>query len=476
MDRPWVVWGQNMLDVLLVQAPIRTSAALSGSGRDFPFLGPLYIATVLKQSGISVRFLNMGDSLHGIDAVVDLCASERPKILAISANTPAIRGAVRLAGAAKARFGDAIHTLLGGIHVTIDPGVAERYPCFDSAIIGEAETVIVEHVRAILDDADVRGTRAAKFPGDLDGLPFPDFSLIEGFRLGKGDSIPIVGSRGCPHRCAFCAVAVLGRKVRARSPANVLEEIKQRLPMGRSFWFVDDAATVNLNRILVLCEMILRAGLRIRFEMVTRFDLLNIEAVTLLKRAGCYKLAFGVESGDERIRNEIIHKRLSDKAIIDGMSLVKRAGILADLYFMLGHPTETVGDIEKTIHFPLELERRGFRNIDLVGFHLTQPLPGTEYYRRAIDEGKIAADTTDGYINGAFGEGFGRWPVYVPDGMTIDFLRERETAANKRYYMRPRYAARRLLRNWKKPELILSDAGQMISVLMRGKSSRVSAS
>ena len=460
-----------MTDVLLIQPPVSVTNHLANSGGDVYHIGLSYLSGMLKKENISFRIINNSNVAYSIEDILSLCESEKVKILGISAITPIIRTTVKLAKEVKERLKDKIHILLGNAHVSVDPDIINRYPYFDSAICGEADNIIVEHINKILQGEKPTGIFTASPPMDLDELPFPAFESIENTIFKKGDIIPIIGTRGCPYKCGYCARAAMSKIVRSRSSQNIVEEVLTRIPLTKQFFFNDDCATINKKHIISLCSLIIERKLKIKFWMITRIDLIDDEMGQLLKKAGCISLLVGIESGNERIRNEIIQKNLSDEKIFRGMAITKKYNLPVQLFFMIGHPEETVSEIGDTINYPLKLEKMGFNNIELVGYHLTIPLPGTRYFDWYLQQGKISPSIIDDYIQNKLGDGFyGHWPYLIPEGITFKEMDKFRVIGTKNFHLRPAYVFRRLLQDIHRPKQILFDLKNAFYVIKQGTS------
>lgn len=464
-----------MPDVLLIQPPVSFTNHFANSGDDTYHMGLSYLSGMLKRENISFRTINNSNVAYSIEDILNLCESEKIKILGISSITPTIRTTVKLAKEVKERFKDKIHILLGNAHISVDPEVINRYPYFDSAIDGEADNIIVEHINKILQGEKLTGIFTANPPMDLDELPFPAFESIENTIFKKGNIIPIIGTRGCPYKCGYCARAAMSKIVRSRSSQNIVKEMLTRMPHAKQFFFNDDSATINRKYIISLCNLIIERKLKIKFQMITRVDLIDDEMAQLLKKAGCISLLLGIESGNKRIRNEIIQKNLSDEKIFRGMVITKRYNFPVQLFFMIGHPEETVWEIMDSINFPLKLEKMGFNNIELVGYHITFPIPGTRYFDWCLQQGKISPTIIDDYIQDKLGDGFfGHWPYLIPEGITFEDMDRFRDVAVKKFYLRPTYVFRRLLQDIRRPKQILLDLKNAFYVIKRGTSADTS--
>lgn len=188
-----------------------------------------------------------------------------------------------------------------------------------------------------------------------------------------------------------------------------MEEIEDIINMGFHFIQIqDDTFSYNKKRIGKICEEIIKNGIDIKWGCETRVDFLDRGLISLMKRAGCTNVQFGVESGSERIRNEVIGKNLSSTTIKKTTKNLKDVGIETTAYFMFGHPTETYDEMKKTTELAKNL------NLDYTDFHLAVPIPGSKLFEIACKEGKIKKNIWDDVIFGA------PIPIYVPSGVTLE--------------------------------------------------------
>jgi len=156
------------------------------------------------------------------------------------------------------------------------------------------------------------------FEKQLDRIPFPARDLLPNAQYiqhtrGKyGYSITsVMTTRGCPFRCEFCSNVVFGGSYRQRSPINVVDEIEAALALGYDrISFADDVFTLNKERVLALCLEIAQRGLHFHWECLGRVDALDAETAAAMKRAGCTRNLFGIESADEGIL-QIMQKRIT---------------------------------------------------------------------------------------------------------------------------------------------------------------------
>lgn len=374
----------------------------SASGRYFP-LGLGYIAAVLLRGGHEVLFLDPeAQGLSG-EAMAGRLASFRPRLAGISFATPTFPPGRRLASLVK-RAAPGCFTVAGGVHASALPeAVLGEAPEFDAVARGEGEHTMLE-LASLLEDgpaspsalAGVRGIAIRAGDGvahspprpwirDLDSLPFPARSLanFDAYvphahnRRGRRATTAI-SSRGCPHRCVFCAShVVLGRLFRAHSPEYVVEELTD---LTRTFGvdeviFNDDTFTADRNRALKICDLIRARGLRISWFCFARVDTVSRELLRAMRDAGCYSVGFGVESGDPGILRSIRKNTTVDQAR-QAVAWCDELGLKSQCFFVFGCPGETPETAERTIRLALELSPA------LAFFNMMVPYPGTEAFAR----------------------------------------------------------------------------------------------
>jgi radical SAM superfamily enzyme YgiQ (UPF0313 family) len=194
--------------------------------------------------------------------------------------------------------------------------------------------------------------------------------------------------------------------------------------------------------------------------------LVDNELLKEMKKAGCYELIFGVESGNERIRNEVVHKRLKNEEIQKATELCWKNGIAPDWYLMLGFPTETRKELYETVNFPLKVKPHP----NIIGVHITTPLPGAPIFELALDEGIIPPDVIDKFVKGDLGEGYKDvWPYYVPKGLTLEELKTARKRAYTQFYFRPEYMVKRIIHDLKSLVRLKKDIREGYALLKHGR-------
>ncbi len=424
--------------------------AMAGMKNQSAPLGILYLASYLKKYGHTVKIIDVAAENKTLVDIIEIIKTENPKIIGISSMATSIMSAVNLAKHIKERFGDKFQIGLGGVHLCVDPTFINRFPVFDFGVTGEGEKTFEKLVCRAKKGEKIRGLIQGEITEDLDALPFPAREMIETRIYLREEQmnfeVPaagILGSRGCPFLCAFCCIPAIGHKVRIRSAKNVVDEMEQIYDQCRgSYSFVDDCFILNKIRILEFCQEIVDSKMKVKFIGSTRANTLDREIVKALSRAGCTDLYFGVESGSERVRNQIIKKNLSNKQIAGAIRLCREYRIMTNLFLMVGFPTETKSEMMETVRIGKKVKA------DIIGIHITIPSPGTEIFRYAVDHKMIPADIVDKYARGELGDGFrNAWSLFVPENFTLADLINIKKKAYISFYLDIAWWIRRV-RTW----------------------------
>jgi len=162
----------------------------------------------------------------------------------------------------------------------------------------------------------------------------------------------MITSRGCPYSCNFCLTpAFWGRKVRARSPSNVISEIEYLIREYdvRSIFFCDDTFNSSPERVEEICDLMLERRLNIFWKCDIQLNLIDKPLLEKMKKAGLFHLSFGLEAGSERVRNEIVNKRIETEAFHRLIQWCLELNIVANPFFIFSHPTETWEEAEETV-------------------------------------------------------------------------------------------------------------------------------
>jgi len=413
-------------------------------------LGILYIAACLEKRGHTVKIIDVAAESKTLEDILSAIALDKPRIIGISSMTTSIHSAVSLAKNIRARFGNNILIGLGGVHICCDPTFLKRMPYFDFGVIGEGEITFIDIVEKYKKGDLIQGVFQGEAYENLDDIPFPARHLIRP-EIYKRDEqmnfeIPaasMLGSRGCPYRCSFCCIPAIGQNVRLRSAKSIVDEMESIYDICRgNYSFNDDCMTLNKRHTLEFCQEIIKRKLKARWIASTRVNTLDEETAKSLSRAGCTDLYFGIESGSETIRNSVIKKNVTDEQIAKAVALCRKHRILSNLFLMVGFPGETKEDMLKTVHIGSKVKA------DVVGIHITMPLPGTEIFEYSVKKNMLPADIIDRYARGEMGRGFRDvWPLFVPEGFTLQDLVEIKKKTYRSFYINFFWILRRI-RTW----------------------------
>jgi len=383
-----------MIDVLLINSPLRDPYRLYRNNRSGPPLGLAYIAAVLLKNGFSVSAIDMNIPFIDFEYVRKRIEREKPIIVGVSACTETYLNALRIARIAK-EANSGIVTVIGGPHVTFSPTDTLRNKEVDVVVRGEGEITMLELANHFIkgfptiegiqgisyktEGDTVRSNADRPFIQDLDSLPFPARHLFPlRFYQFPGN---ISTARGCPYRCIFCAASAMGgRKYRIRTPKNIINEIIHLIEKYgiKTFTFVDDTFTVFPKRTYEICELIKALTPDIRWQCSTRVDTVTEETLREMKSAGCYAITLGIESGCQRILDEI-GKGITLDQVRRIVQHAVRVGIEVYCSFMLPHPGDTVETVRQTKEFMKELIQLGA----IVTLAYTVPYPGTDLYNNS---------------------------------------------------------------------------------------------
>jgi len=384
---------------------------------------------------------------------------ERPDLVGITANTIQIKAAWRVAQEIKAEV--ALPIVLGGPHPTLLPQESAQRPEVDIVVRGEGEATWADLCQkweggASLEEAEgisySQNGRVVHNPdrpliADVDSLPFPAHHLFKMERYTnlqptldtvQGKSFSIITSRGCPYRCTYCS-QILPRVWRMRSPENVVAEWRWLVKdLGaREIGVLDDSFNIDRQRVLAICDLLVSEGLNhVPWIMINgiRANLVDEELLGRMREAGCIRTAFGVESGNQKILDTVIDKRLTLEEIRAAFRAAKSVGMETIGFFIIGLPGETEETIEDTIRFACELDPL------VANFSMATPFPGTEMREVVLEKGRLLAQDWEDY---AF---FEDKPSFEMDGLPAELVERKWREAYRRFYLRPSRIVRTLLR------------------------------
>ena len=449
-----------MVKILLIAPPIfKEEYSARGSEHTASILPPIglaYIAAYLRKHGHKCEILDGLATPCSLDDIVKKCHSF--DIIGItSVSTYAIRVNELLHRIRGSGIKGTV--VVGGPHATILPESCLRNGA-DYVILGEGELPILNLINAIETHSDITQVESIAYLKDdkliknprislisnLDEIPIPAYDLLpmkqyhtSEARTRKQPSYSLMTSRGCPGICSFCNKSVSGTKVRYFSADRIVDEffLLRDKYGAEDIAILDDNFLTNHDIVHDVCDKLLEKNFKKTWSVEARVDCINKDILIMLKKAGCDFIAYGIESGSQRML-DIMKKNITLEQVRKAVKLTKEIGINIRGYFMIGLPYETLDDIEKTIQFAIEL------NIEVASFSLFVPLPGTLDYKRALKTGTFP--DPEYYLHGIYPEfNFPDSLLYVPEGITDEELFAIHKKAYNRYYFRPKFLLKSIL-------------------------------
>ncbi|MDD5428146.1 MAG: radical SAM protein [Candidatus Omnitrophica bacterium] len=390
--------------VLLVNPPE------SGRGSaSTPPVGLLYCAGVLQKQNIPVGVIDgFIDGWHGI---VEKAVKFKPTLIGITCPTYARSKSLEAARLIKKEVPGA-KIIFGGPHATImGEQLLKHYPFIDMVAIGESDFLIPDICNGVAPE-DIPGVgfrRSDKIVltgkrlniEDLDTIPFPAWNLISPRKYSTDDrgiyngvdldAEPcgfLIFSRGCIGNCNFCSNKLTWNRWRCRSPKNMADEIELiNKEYGiRHFHFNDDCFSTDSKAVIALCDEIVRRGLKIYFDIVTRADCVDEALIKSLKMAGCYKINFGIETASSSLL-KIMGKSIDTERPMKAIRLTLSSGVQAGVFIIAGCLGETWKTVNETIDFLSSIN--GARISVSPGMMV---FPGTRLYEHAKKKNFINED------------------------------------------------------------------------------------
>jgi radical SAM superfamily enzyme YgiQ (UPF0313 family) len=415
-------------------------------------MGLAYLAGSLESKNFLVQILDAPASGIQMPEIVNTVKEGEFDLVGITFLTPMFDAVKRLVQSIRESCPE-IKIIVGGAHPSALPKrTMEELPEVNYLCFGEGEKTIldvVEHLKGDLALQEIDGLAYRNngqivvndpraFETDLDLIPKPARHLLpmEKYNLtasrtkGSGFCPTIIVARGCPFNCQYCSHQ-FGRTFRHRSVDSIIEELKELTASydAGQVNFEADTLTINKKFVMALCHKIIEEGIRIRWTCESRIDTVDEEMLDIMKKAGCWQISYGVESGSQRLL-DLIQKGVTKEKVRESFRLTKKAGITIRAFYMLGLPTETKEESMETIQFAKKLDTLWAQ------FTVTIPYPGTPMFNQLDAEGKIRHyDWTD---YNTWGGWAGKKPPYVPEGRTEEEIRGLQKKAIRLFYMRPK--------------------------------------
>lgn len=374
-----------------------------------PSLGLLYVAAAVKDiPGVDIRIIDMNIDEISMETLEKLIAEESPDIVGFSVLTFNLLNCMEVCKIVRKASTQA-KICFGGWHPTLYPEETLAFGFVDYIVIGEGELTFKELVSLYLDGSGITEEKLSAVNGlgyktsegeivinpprpvvkKLDELPLPAYDLVDPTKYSHllactDQVVNIMTSRGCPQGCVFCDLR--RSPYRYRTPGNILEEIRFWVNKGvREFFIQDDNFTINRKRTIEFCNLLKDADLNITYKISSRVDYIDDELSEHLKRSGCYRIYFGVESGSQRIL-DYLEKGIKTQDIRNAFRSAQKFGIDCCAYIMIGVPSETKDDIDMTMDLIKEIRPRHLH------CSICTPMPKTYLYNRLVEDGTIEHD------------------------------------------------------------------------------------
>jgi anaerobic magnesium-protoporphyrin IX monomethyl ester cyclase len=440
------------MKVVLIRPP-KIQGALERSMVQHP-ISLLYLAAVLQEygQGFEPEVWDFEVEDFSEQIIRDRVRKSKPGVVGITSMTCNIIISSRIAGWLKDEDPE-ITTVIGGPHSSAIPErTLEEFKAFDVVAVGEGERTFLELCQRKAEGQDLggmpgtvlsKGAEIVRGPQrplieNLDWLPNPARGLID-LSNYKGASTPgldatlhrsteLFSSRGCPEKCIFCAShLVFGRKVRFRSSEHIFREVDECSQKWgyRHFTIDDDTFTYNPRRLEQICRGFHERN--ITWDCDTRVNAVNEDMLRKMAASGCQKVAFGVESGSQRIL-DLANKGITIAQIKDAFKWAHQAGLITTAFFMIGsHPSETREELEMSFKLMCEIDT------ELMALAIAVPYPGTELYRLMREKGLLFEERWEKFTH------LHSIPSWRTENFTGEQMAKLQTRLFRRFFIRPRF-------------------------------------
>lgn len=451
------------MKVLLISPDCNLDKALGRYKKLMRPMAPInvaYLAAALRQHNHEPVVIDDLVEHLGPDGINAAIKKHKPGLVGISCLTQTAPEVFNLAASIKKKYPE-LPVVLGNLHASFFAENILKDKYADIIVHGEGEYTLSDLASAVEKGQDwetvhgisfrtnghVHHTPARETIKNLDDLPFPAWELFPlkkyslfGFAAIQEPGTLISTSRGCPYRCNFCSLLVMGHQRRKRTIKNIVDEFEY---LAENFGykqisFIDPIFPINKKEGLAFCEEMRNRGLhkKVVWSTETRVDLVDKELLREMRGSGCRRVMYGIETGDEDTLNAIV-KDFDLNRAVQATRIAKKEGIEVLGFFMLGAPGETPKSIQKTIAFAKDLD------IDFAKFSIFVPYPGTDIYDQFVAEGRLNSEDWERYTSYP---AKGSDPIFVPDGFTGEEIAQWQKKAIGEFYLRPNMIVRHLFK------------------------------
>lgn len=384
----------------------------------FPVFMP-YLASALRRRGWHFSVVDAQVRKSDLDTTVRAVAETRPDFVVALVSLPSMYGDLALLDHLKQRLPDCILVLVGTTGRVLSDEILKcqavgfivdaEYPFYGEPIIRlidawqghnlPSEKVIRPalaesrpSVGAMAGSARSTETHEAQGLDDLD-LDVYHLFPMRGYHYGfvgewgeLTDYFPILSSKGCPFPCIYCPYPVgFGKTISYKSPEVLVREMQfLRAEFGiRAFLFRDQVFTAKRDRIEEICDLILARGLDVKWLFETRVDRVSRDLLLKVKKAGCNRIHYGIETGDANLLGRIGKPGVDKQAAVEAFRNTAALGIRTVAHVIVGLPGETRQTLTNTYEFLGELDP------DNTSWNFATPYPGTRLFEIAREKGQI---------------------------------------------------------------------------------------
>jgi len=432
----------------------------------FPSLTLAMVAAQLKDKGNKVEILDLSFKGFNQDFVLSHFRESSPDIVGFTATTALFSQVIQLSNKIK-KLSQNVFTIAGGAHCSALPERSIREADLDAVCFGEGDFTLGEIADGVeLKDipglaykdknGEIRSNQPRAWLDDLDALPMPAWDLFDvkvylrltsRLMVKRPPGVYFETTRGCIYKCNYCAnIALQGNRLRKKSVERVIEEIKYMKSFGfNEFFLTDNLFTTDVERTKEICRKMINEKIDISWQCHSgiRVDAGDQEMFNLMYRAGCYKVAFGFESGnDEILKGFGKGGGASISRALEVTRMARKAKIDVLGYFMVGLLNDTEETMRQTIEFGRKIP------MDLVKISYCTPFPGTPMFKELYEKKHLTIDNWDSY-NAYKKQDFFKHPS-LDSGVVDKYYK---LAYRRMIYTNPRFIFRRLVRAIRKNEL-----------------------
>jgi len=422
-------------------------------GLKYPPMGIAFISAVVREQGHSVRIFDGNVEKYPFEKLRQILAEFRPDVVGIGFTSLLAHSAYNTAEFVKKNVSQPVTVLAGGYHPTVMCDEVIKDKNFDYVFVGEAEQTILEWLQMFEAGKDefkkIKGlvfrkgneiihTERRELIADLDNLTIPAYDLLlvnhySSMISTRKPYVTFIRSRGCPFKCTFCGVqSMFGHKYRCQSPEKTVSEIDTLVNQFnvKEILFKDSEFLIDRKNVAEFCKLMIAKKYDLIWSCNARVDMVDEEILTLMKKAGCKMVTYGVESGNQEILYRLKKNFKINKAR-EAIKMTKKVGMKCIANFMFGNPGETRTNVEETIKFMREV------NPDFINCAYLTAFPGSKLYEQALSENWFIDGKPVSY-------GYEDLKLNATE-MSLEELSQVLKYAIKKFYFRPRYILKRMM-------------------------------